>query len=371
MPPHASAWGFGRRIDDLVLDADESSKIVVEAVAEDPTTIDDGCYLFAEGYGRSTGGVSDAVVEKAAPAGALARGLLTAEVVGLATEARQAAWDGDPDGAFAMLTQAAEASLTDDDREAVYAATGALVAEADSALSVPALVATLEATSAAAGANRMWARRALAVAYAVTGRADEADGVADGLTFGDAHAAFGHSLRVRLAVEADSLGRAVERLAAFAGAVAPTDTLAAEALAASRALVTATFPGADLSAAGRGTAGRGTAGRGAPTDESAKTGDEAAREAYADEASVYPNPGRGRGSVRVSVSEPATRATAAVYDALGRRVALLHDGPLAAGPHAFAFGRTRLAAGVYVVQVRVTPETGAVWRETLRFTVVR
>ena len=94
-------------------------------------------------------------------------------------------------------------------------------------------------------------------------------------------------------------------------------------------------------------------------------------EAYADEASVYPNPGRGRGSVRVSVSEPATRATAAVYDALGRRVALLHDGPLAAGPHAFAFGRTRLAAGVYVVQVRVTPETGAVWRETLRFTVVR
>ena len=369
-------WGFGRSLSDLELDDDKSSTIIATTIAEDGTTIDDSCYKSSEGmsYERGTGGAStdDALarsVPQETPTDGLARGPLTAAVVVLASEARMAAWDGDPDAAFALLTDAADASLTDDDREAVYAAIGALVAEADSALSVPALVETLEATSGTDGPNRLWARRALAVAYAVTGRRDEADGVADGLTFGDTHAAFGHSMRVRLAVEADSLEMAVERLTAFAGAVAPTDTLAVETLAASRALVTATFPGADLSAAARGTASRGTGGDDpleVVTSEASAT-----RGVYTDEVSAYPNPAQGRGTVRVSVSEPAERASAAVYDALGRRVAVLHDGPLAAGPHAFAFGRTRLAAGVYVVQVRVTPQSGAEWRQTLRVTIVR
>jgi hypothetical protein len=41
-----------------------------------------------------------------------------------------------------------------------------------------------------------------------------------------------------------------------------------------------------------------------------------------------------------------------VLDALGRRVALLHDGPLAAGAaHRLAFEGSGLPSGVYVVRV--------------------
>ncbi len=67
--------------------------------------------------------------------------------------------------------------------------------------------------------------------------------------------------------------------------------------------------------------------------------------------SVSPNPAAALGTVHLSVAEPAASATATVYDALGRRVAVLHDGPLAAGPHDFALDTAALAPGVYVVRV--------------------
>lgn len=68
------------------------------------------------------------------------------------------------------------------------------------------------------------------------------------------------------------------------------------------------------------------------------------------EVTARPNPARGRASVRVAL--PTARAArVAVYDVLGRRVATLHDGPLAVGEHPFALDAGTLRAGVYLVRV--------------------
>ena len=82
--------------------------------------------------------------------------------------------------------------------------------------------------------------------------------------------------------------------------------------------------------------------------------------------------GNALSTVRVSVSTPAHSAVASVYDALGRRVGVLHEGPLSAGAHDFTLAASSLAPSVYVVQVRVSPEGGAAtWTAVQRITVTR
>ena len=63
--------------------------------------------------------------------------------------------------------------------------------------------------------------------------------------------------------------------------------------------------------------------------------------------SVAPNPSAGRAAVRLALDAPG-EAAVAVFDALGRRVAALHRGPLATGAHAWAL--PALAPGLYVVR---------------------
>jgi len=65
---------------------------------------------------------------------------------------------------------------------------------------------------------------------------------------------------------------------------------------------------------------------------------------------VAPNPARGRAVVAYAVPV-AGRAVVAVYDALGRRVAVLADGPVAAGRHEAELNTAGLSPGVYVVVV--------------------
>ena len=80
---------------------------------------------------------------------------------------------------------------------------------------------------------------------------------------------------------------------------------------------------------------------------------------------AYPNPASG--GARVEVVLPAEQAVrVAVYDALGREVAVAHDGPLAAGANAVALPAATLAGGTYVVRV-----TGVGLAETRRLTVAR
>ncbi|MEL6616487.1 MAG: T9SS type A sorting domain-containing protein, partial [Bacteroidota bacterium] len=80
---------------------------------------------------------------------------------------------------------------------------------------------------------------------------------------------------------------------------------------------------------------------------------------------VYPNPTSGAGRVEVVLGAEQT-VRIAVIDALGREVAVAHDGPLAEGSTAVALPVASLAAGTYVVRV-----TGEGVAETRRLTVTR
>jgi hypothetical protein len=55
----------------------------------------------------------------------------------------------------------------------------------------------------------------------------------------------------------------------------------------------------------------------------------------------------------LSLSRPET-LTVAVFDGLGRRVATLHMGPLAAGSHRLMFDAGALEPGTYVVRAATT-----------------
>lgn len=78
-----------------------------------------------------------------------------------------------------------------------------------------------------------------------------------------------------------------------------------------------------------------------------------------------PNPLAATGTVAFSLDVPG-RATLALYDALGRRVATLADGDFAADCHEAALATAGLAAGVYVLRLET-----ASGRRTRTVTVVR
>jgi len=80
-------------------------------------------------------------------------------------------------------------------------------------------------------------------------------------------------------------------------------------------------------------------------------GTNAEDEAAAPEAvtlAVYPNPTAGRATVTLALPQ-AAEIRAAVYDVLGREVAVLHEGSLASGSHRLAFDG-ELPTGVYLVR---------------------
>ena len=80
---------------------------------------------------------------------------------------------------------------------------------------------------------------------------------------------------------------------------------------------------------------------------------------------VYPNPSAGAFRLAVTLAGPeAVRAS--VYDALGREVAVVHDGPLGAGETVLEAAGLSLPAGRYLVRVE-----GESFGETRSLTVVR
>ena len=94
--------------------------------------------------------------------------------------------------------------------------------------------------------------------------------------------------------------------------------------------------------------------------------DEAAQvEVYA-LSELFPNPFAERAQFALEVAE-AQDVRVIVYDVMGRTVATLHDGPLAAGTrHGFALDGASLASGVYLVRV-----AGDRFAETRRITLIR
>ncbi len=81
---------------------------------------------------------------------------------------------------------------------------------------------------------------------------------------------------------------------------------------------------------------------------------------------MWPNPADG--IITVSAAVPSgIEKRVNMYDVLGRRVLLLHDGPLAAGEHSLPLDASALPPGLYLVRA-ATPE-GSVAGS--RVTVVR
>ena len=78
-----------------------------------------------------------------------------------------------------------------------------------------------------------------------------------------------------------------------------------------------------------------------------------------------PNPTAGQATVRFAMPD-AGSVTVAVYDLLGRQVAMLAEGNLAAGWHTASLDASSLSAGLYVVRM-----TAGTFAATQRVTVVR
>src|SRR5690606_11696730 len=82
-------------------------------------------------------------------------------------------------------------------------------------------------------------------------------------------------------------------------------------------------------------------------------------------SAASPNPTASR--ARLTLTLPAAEAVRAeAFDARGRRVAVLHDGPLGAGAHALVLDGQGLPGGVYVVRV-----TGTTFAASRRVTLLR
>ena len=80
---------------------------------------------------------------------------------------------------------------------------------------------------------------------------------------------------------------------------------------------------------------------------------------------AYPNPFSTYARVSLEVAE-AQPVRVEVFDALGRRMAVLHDGPLAAEAHTLTFDGAGLPSGVYIVRV-----VGERFSEARRVVLVR
>ncbi len=105
-------------------------------------------------------------------------------------------------------------------------------------------------------------------------------------------------------------------------------------------------------------------GEGTSADPAASRASEALPEVAALEA-VYPNPARGAATVAFALPE-AGLVRLAVYDVLGREVAVLADGEAEAGRHEAALRAATLPAGTYLVRLTAGAEV-----RTQRITVVR
>ncbi|PAP75415.1 T9SS type A sorting domain-containing protein [Rubrivirga marina] len=81
-------------------------------------------------------------------------------------------------------------------------------------------------------------------------------------------------------------------------------------------------------------------------------------------ATPFPNPTSGQTSV-VSAVEAATAVRLAVYDALGREVAVLAEGPVEVGAHRATLDGATLPPGVYLVRPTAADGQTAVQRLTV------
>ena len=269
----------------------------------------------------------------------------------LVDAAQQSWFDGDQPLALSTIQAAFETALTDDDRRLAYETGVRVLADTDAGYAAPVLAWLGEQDS---GDRRPWVLRALAVGYdraqslndARTHAAALADEYADG-----AHGRWGLAAGVRLAVASGDLAGA-------AGIAATLDRDWPESDEALEAALLLSLAGVE---AGDGFAGTGRGG-------ASKTGANVSAERTLALGPVAPNPSRSGARAALMLDAPA-HVRAAVYDVLGRQVAVVADQAFESGEHALALDAP-LAPGTYVVRAEVSGDGQA--RALVRtFTVVR
>ncbi len=331
----------GRTSAQVITLADKSSSVDVSNALASPPSVG------GPAGNRSTAGN---VHGKQLDPATASRGRVDAAVQALLSQADGLMQRGDSTRAAERIVSAAAIVTSDDDRFAVSEAAGRALA----VVWPPALVAWAE-TAAASPGSRAWGRRALAVGLAGHGRTAEARTLAQALADEDgagtdstaeAHRARGLGLLVGIAVADDDAVAAVAAL----GALVEVD---AEGAAERAVQVALAFPGTTVSFA----RGAGVAGRAAqPASLAGKTTTPA--ELAGVSLAAGPNPSSG--SVRVVLTVAvASDVRVSVFDALGREVAVLHDGPAPVGPLSATFAGASQPAGVYVVRAVVRGAGGA------------
>jgi hypothetical protein len=272
-------------------------------------------------------------------------------VFALVEEAERAYLAGDAATAFARAGEAVEAVLppeaSENDRRAAFEAATRLAVWAQPA----APVAALEAAAEEEGPSRPWALRALGAAYAFDGRLADARTTTDALTLGyegSEHALYGLALRVRVEVEAGDEAGALSALSALVSAFPDSEEGVLLAV-----LVQSAFPEANVT----GALAQGRAAQAAAAAPTASAVGAAESVALLTLGAVRPNPALADASLPFALSG-AAEVEAVLYDALGRRVAVLARGSFGAGHHVVAVHGAALPAGVYVVYVTAHPATG-------------
>ena len=211
------------------------------------------------------------------------------------------------------------------------------------------------------GEGRPWALRALGVAHAFAGDYADARAATDTLASayaGSEHARFGLVLAVRVGVAEEDEAGTLAALDALVTAFPAADEVPSLA-----ALVLATFPGAGVEAA----LSRPAAAQVSPAPVADAAGTEGAFLAL---GSAAPNPSVGRAYLPFELSREAT-VEVVLYDALGRRVAVLASGHYGAGRHALTLDAPALPAGVYVAYVTADSGGGAPAVAVRRLTITR
>ena len=274
----------------------------------------------------------------------VAAGRSDSEAQALLRRAAEAAARDEFKVAFALLVEVIQTAEGDDWRGLAYAEATRLLRRAQPA----AVMAFLEGIAEGNGAYRPWALRALVFAYGAQERVPEAEEAAGVLVseYGESpHVLFGHLARFRLRLQQDDPGGAEAALVA-AEAQWPED----ERVVAARALLI-------LVTGGETTGGRGAEAASAGSRFTANEGETLAQGGVRLEA-PYPNPSRSAATVPLVLGE-AAEVRLTVYDVLGREVALLHEGRLAAGEHRFMLESRALPAGLYLVRAEVQTASSA------------
>jgi hypothetical protein len=291
-------------------------------------------------------------------AGGALRG--TEDVLALVEAAERAHLAGDM-AAFEIAADAVVATLgasaTEDERRAAFEATTRLFAWAQPA----GPLASLSALAGQPGEAQPWSRRALGVARASAEEYAEARALADTLASayaGSEHAQYGLGLAVRVAVAEEDETGALAALSALASSFPEAEELPGLA-----ALVLGAFPDAQVEGAlnGRPPASART------SEASSAASPESALLAL---GAVQPNPTVSSALILFELAEEAM-VEAVLYDALGRRVAVLAAGRYGAGLHTVAFDGSALPAGAYVVHITAQSSEGRPAVAVRRITITR